>query len=82
MLIFPGSWVSDFARNLCARKLNKEQTKRANITGVHYNWWGSTGSGTNFVLSFLILYFCANYHLLYLSIADASCRCCCGIPLT
>ena len=33
---FPGSQVSDFAGNLRARKLNKEQTKRMNIMGVQY----------------------------------------------
>ena len=35
-IIFPGSWVSDFAGNLHAWKLNKAQTKPANITGVQY----------------------------------------------
>ena len=35
-IISPGSRVSDFAGNLCAQKLNKEQTNRANITGVKY----------------------------------------------
>ena len=30
---FPGYRVSGFAGNLCAKKLNKAQTKRANITG-------------------------------------------------
>ena len=33
---FMGSWISYFAGNLRARKLNKAQTKRVNITGVYY----------------------------------------------
>ena len=32
----PGSRVSDFPGNLRARKINKAQTKRVNITGVQY----------------------------------------------
>ena len=35
-IISPGYQLSDFAGNLRARKLNKAQTKQANITGVHY----------------------------------------------
>ena len=33
---FLGSRVSYFSVNSSARKLNKAQTKRVNITGVHY----------------------------------------------
>ena len=33
---FLGSRVSYFAGNLHAQKLNKAQTKRVNIMGVHY----------------------------------------------
>ena len=33
---FPGSRVSDFSGNSRAQKINKAQTKRVNITGVHY----------------------------------------------
>ena len=35
-IIFLGSKFSDFAGNSRTQKLNKEQTKRANITDVHY----------------------------------------------
>ena len=35
-ITFPGSRVSDFAGNSRARKLNKAQTKRVNITCVQY----------------------------------------------
>ena len=55
-IISLGSWVSDFARNSHERKLNKAQTKRANITGAQHNSRVSTGSGVTFLLSFL-LYF-------------------------
>ena len=33
---FPVSWVLYFTSNLRARKINKAQTKRVNITGVQY----------------------------------------------
>ena len=35
-IIFPGSRISDFSGNSRAQKLNKAQTKRANITGVQF----------------------------------------------
>ena len=35
-IISPGSWVSVLAGNSHARKLNKAQKNRANITGIHY----------------------------------------------
>ena len=55
-MIFPGSRVSNFAGNSCAKKLNKARTKRANITGAQNNLRGSTGVGVNFVLSFLFYF--------------------------
>ena len=38
-IISPGSWVSDFSGNSHAPKLNKAQTKRANITGEQHFLW-------------------------------------------
>ena len=57
---FPGSRVSDFAVNLCAQKINEAQTKRVNITGVHYfrrfdiAYACINSSDVNFVLSFIL----------------------------
>ena len=48
-IISLGSWVSDFAGNLRAQKVNKAPTKRAKITGAQHNLRGPTGSGVNFV---------------------------------
>ena len=60
-IILPGSRVLDFSGNLRAQKLNKEQTKRANITGVQYFrglWYFSqiNRSGINF-FSFIFYHF-------------------------
>ena len=55
-IISLGFQVSGFAGNSRAQNLNKEQTKRANITGVQNNFRGSTGSGVNFLLSFLLCF--------------------------
>ena len=52
-----------FCRKLAHTKTNKAQTKQANILGVQYNSWVSTGSGVNFVLSILFLFVCDQYHL-------------------
>ena len=52
-IISPGSRILDFTGNLRAQKLNKAQTKRANITGAQHNSQGSACSGVNFVLTFL-----------------------------
>ena len=56
MIIFLGSRVSDFVGNSCAQKLNKTHTKRANIMGTQNKSRGSTGSGVNFVLTFLFYF--------------------------
>ena len=58
-IIFPGSWVSDFAGKLHTPKINKENKKRANITGVHYFralWYFAriNRSVINFFLSFIL----------------------------
>ena len=71
-ITFAGYRSSVFAVNLCAQKLKKAQTKRAKITGVKYNSRVSTWSGVNFVLTFLLLYLCANSHPFTLSVAAAS----------
>ena len=81
-IIFPGSGGSDFAGNSRAQELNKAQTKRANKTDVQYNSQISTGIGVNFMLSLLLIYICANSHILSLSIVSASHRCCRSLPLT
>ena len=77
----PGSRVSDFPGKLCAQELKKAQIKRANIMGVQYNSRGSTGSGVNFVLLFLLLSICAKSHLLPLSVAATNRRCWCSPTL-
>ena len=70
-IIFPGSRISDFAGNSRVQKLNKPQTKQANITVVQYFcrlWYfvHINRSGVNFFLSFILssFYFltiCANF---------------------
>ena len=80
-IIFPGSQVSDFTGNLRAQNLNKAQTKQANINSAKYNSQGSTGSGVNFVLSFLLMYIFSIYHLFPLSMTASIHRCCCNPPL-
>ena len=81
-IIFPGSWVFDFAGNSRARKL-KAKTKQANITGVmlQYNLRGSKWSGVNFVLSFFLLFLCTNSHLFSPYVVEVSCRHCRNPPL-
>ena len=80
IIIYPGSWVSNFAGNLRAQKVNKAQTNRANILGIQCNLRGSTWIGFNFFLTFLLLYICANSHLfpspwqLPAVVADVVCR--------
>ena len=80
-IILPGSRFSDFSGNLRSQKLNKVQTKRATITCVYYNSWGSIGSCVDFMFSFLLLYICANSHLLSIYIVASICRYFCGTPL-
>ena len=43
-IILLGSMVSDFLGNARAQKLNKAQTKLANIIGAQHNLWGSIGN--------------------------------------
>ena len=86
-IIYPDSRVSDFSGNSRAQKLNKAQTKRANITGVQYfrglcSFARINRSGVNFVLSFKLSLFyfltiCANlpFHLrlrLFLSLRQST----------
>ena len=76
MIIFTGSQVSYFAGNLHTQKLNKAQTKRANIMGVQYFreiWYFSriNRSRVNFVLSFILssfyfLVICMNFPFCFL----------------
>ena len=56
-IISSDSWVLDFARNSCALKINKAQTKSANVKDItlKYNSRVSAGIGVNLVLSFLLL---------------------------
>ena len=81
-IILPGSRVSDLAGNSHAVKLNKAHTKQENITGIQYNFQGSTWSGFNFLLYILLLFICANYHPSPLPITASICFCCHGLPLT
>ena len=60
---FPGFSGFGFSGNLCAQKIIKAKTKQANITGIQYNSWVSTGNGVNFLLSFLLLSLCDNSHI-------------------
>ena len=82
MIIFPGSQVLDFSGNSHTQKINKTQTKRANITGFLHNSQGWTGSGVKFVLSFLLVFICDNYQPFYLSIAASRYYSCHGLSLT
>ena len=59
MITFPGSQILYSAGSVCARKLNKAQTKRANILGVQYFHELScfapiNRNVINFVLSFIL----------------------------
>ena len=45
------------------------------MTGILYNFWGSTGRGINFLLSFLLLSICDNSQIFPLYVA-AAIRCC------
>ena len=71
---FTGFLRFGFCRKLARTKINKAQTKRANITGVQYNSWGSTGIGVKFALSFLLLFIYANSHLPPLPPLHCSCH--------
>ena len=59
---YPRLSAFGFCRKIALTKPNKAQTKRENIM-VQYNSWGSTVSGVNFVLYFLLIYICDNSHL-------------------
>ena len=73
MIIFLGYRIPDFTGNLHTQKINKSHTNKANIICVQYNSRGSTGSGVNFVLSFLLLSLCDNYHISPLYMASVVC---------
>ena len=54
--MFPGFSGFGFFRKLVHTKNQKAHKKQANIKGAHYNFWGSTWSGVNIILSFLSLF--------------------------
>ena len=54
-IIYPGSWFLYFTGKL-GRTKTQQGTDKSSKHNVQYNSWVSTGSGINFVLSFLFYF--------------------------